>query len=199
MEDSVRLKKVKNFPSTDNSFVNYVTIKWSITGSESTYLGPDLPPAIGCKLIIWPLDFLQEQLSILEQEYELWKQPAIIKNCSVASAKFLTVPIFSIYVKAWEQMNKWQRTHRFITWCVLGKQRFSQQGESANLRDFFSYGNSPVVFQHGILLECLWLLQQFNNGWAMTAWLSRGWRTRQGKCLIWWGAVREVMCTVHGY
>jgi len=34
-------------------------------------LGPDLPPSIGCKLIIWPLDLFQEQLSILEQEYEL--------------------------------------------------------------------------------------------------------------------------------
>ena len=84
LEDFVTVTKVQNFPSTDNSFVNYVTIKWSITGSESTYLGPDLPPSIGCKLIIWPLDFLQEQLSILRQEYELWKQPAIIKNCSIS-------------------------------------------------------------------------------------------------------------------
>ena len=88
--------------------VNYVTIKFSITGSENTYLEPDLPPSIGRKFIIWPLDFLQEQLSILEQEYELWNKPAIIKNRSIASAKFLSVPIFSISLEDWEQMDKWQ-------------------------------------------------------------------------------------------
>ena len=69
LEDSVTLTKVKNFPSTDNFIINYnVIMKCSITESESTYLGPDLPPSIGCKVIIWPLDFLQEQLSILVQE-----------------------------------------------------------------------------------------------------------------------------------